>query len=126
MLRKLIKEAIREELAANDTTGRGNSNSGIDESKEIIRQIVREELSTVKESFPDKASLLSEIRNIVSDIVSSNNSVVESKIEYFTNLLPFATYMGDNTVLTKSYFGVQYLVSSYDSIVAPYLIRYGV
>jgi FkbM family methyltransferase len=66
------------------------------------------------------------IRNIVREEIQANNSAIEQKIEYFTNLLPFATYMGDDIVLTKSFFNVMYLVYSHDSIVAPYLIKNGV
>jgi FkbM family methyltransferase len=63
------------------------------------------------------------IRSIVREEIQANNAAIEQKIEYFTNLLPFATYMGDDIVLTKSYFNVMYLVYSHDSIVAPYLIK---
>ena len=66
------------------------------------------------------------IRNIIREEIQANNALIEQKIEYFTNLLPFATYMGDEIVLTKSYFKVMYLVYSHDSIVAPYLIKNGV
>jgi len=66
------------------------------------------------------------IRKIIREEIQANNATIEQKIEYFTNLLPFATYMGDDIVLTKSYFNVMYLVYSHDSIVAPYLIKNGV
>jgi len=66
------------------------------------------------------------IRNIIREEIQANNTAIEQKIEYFTNLLPFATYMGDDIVLTKSYFNVMYLVYTHDSIVAPYLIKNGV
>ncbi|MBS1607961.1 MAG: FkbM family methyltransferase [Bacteroidetes bacterium] len=39
---------------------------------------------------------------------------------------PFAVYMGDGTVLTKSFYDVMYLVSSYDCTMAPHFIIHGV
>ena len=39
---------------------------------------------------------------------------------------PFAVYMGDGTVLTKSFYDVIYLVSSYDCTMAPHFILNGV
>ncbi|HTI07079.1 MAG TPA: FkbM family methyltransferase [Puia sp.] len=66
------------------------------------------------------------IRKLIREEIRANNDILEEKIKHHQNLLPFATYMGEDTVLTKSYFYTMYLVSAHDTIVAPYLIRYGV
>jgi len=88
-------------------------------TEDVIRNIIRQELAASNTQEEN-------IRRIIREELKANNSDIEGKIAYFTNLLPFATYMGDDTILTKSYFGVMYLVSSYDSIVGPYLIKNGV
>lgn len=86
-------------------------------TEDKLRDIIREELAKMTEGS---------LRNLIREELSTNNGHIEGKIDYYTNHLPFATYMGDHTILTKSYFNVIYLVNSYDSVVAPYLIRYGV
>jgi len=81
-------------------------------NEQTVRNLIREELKN--------------ITAIIREELRANNANIEEKIEYYTNHLPFATYLGEDIVLTKSYFNVMYLVSSHDSIVAPYLIKNGV
>jgi FkbM family methyltransferase len=105
-------------------------------NEEKIRAIVREELNATnilvnelvnkKESpvFPGVTEEI--IRNIIREEVSGNNGVIRALVKEKDEHIPFAVYMGEGTVLTRSYYNVMYLISSYDTILAPHLILNGV
>lgn len=66
------------------------------------------------------------IRTIIREELKGNNAVIKDLVNAKDHNVPFAVYMGEGTVLTRSFNNILYLVSSYDCTLAPHLIVNGV
>jgi FkbM family methyltransferase len=97
-------------------------------NEEKIRAVIREELNnnalSSQEHINKKDSpvpMVTEegIRNIIREELNAHRQA-------HSNHVPVGVYMGEGTVLTKSYYGTLYLVSSYDCTLAPHFIVHGV
>ncbi|WP_166437268.1 FkbM family methyltransferase [Niastella caeni] len=66
------------------------------------------------------------LRKIIREEVGNNNSTIRDLVNKKNDHIPFAVYMGEGAVLTRSYFDVLYLVSSFDVTLAPHFIVHGV
>lgn len=86
-------------------------------NEDNIRAIIREELSVHQPSAGAPGITEEVIRKIIREEVSNNRK---------DDHIPFAVYMGEGTVLTRSYFDVLYLVSSFDITLVPHFIVHGV
>src|ERR1051326_866124 len=92
-------------------------------TEEEIRRIIREELAAhnAATSLTGTMNATDEgIRRIIKEELAANNELTRDRHT------PFAVYMGDGTVLTRSFYDIMYLVSSYDCTMSPHFILHGV
>jgi FkbM family methyltransferase len=66
------------------------------------------------------------IRKIVHEEIDTNNLPIKSIFEMKDVHKPFAVYMGEGEILTRSFYDIMYLVSSYDCTMTPHFIIHGV
>jgi len=92
-------------------------------TEEEIRKIIREELAANNGliSLTKGENVTGEgVRKIIKEELAANNALKKDRHT------PFAVYMGDGTVLTRSFYDIMYLVSSYDCTMSPHFILHGV